>query len=329
MDFARLGWRVIRATQKNITSLVRNKPVRALRSVGLAHKVARDIDLLAEGQTMAALLIAFRGEDHINVLGEEDLDDPELDLSDEQRTVALMDMVDGTDLLARDLGNWGSAMAFFRQGAILGAFVGVPGHGVYYALASEPGAFFWAFNKKEAVKLAGPNVDAKLETASLCFYGQKADRLVRFINHPGLAAALTRLGDREAAQGSDDPGGGDRVSARIYNLAGAPMMVKLVDTRPGMVPIDAIFELKGQLPHDVIPGAYIARRAGAILTDLEGQPIDLAEWMVRPADPARRKKYILAANAHLSRELIEILREHSPAEKADVQAGPSSPNGSI
>lgn len=36
--------------------------------------------------------------------------------------------------------------------------------------------------------------------------------------------------------------------------------------------VDAVFELSGQLPHDVIP-AYIAGRAGAVITDLKGEPV--------------------------------------------------------
>jgi fructose-1,6-bisphosphatase/inositol monophosphatase family enzyme len=57
---------------------------------------------------------------------------------------------------------------------------------------------------------------------------------------------------------------------RIYNLGGNPMMLKVAERT-----IDAVFEVVGQHPHDVVPGAYIARQAGAIVKDLQGNDLAL------------------------------------------------------
>ncbi|TDA25606.1 MAG: hypothetical protein DSO00_08510, partial [Archaeoglobi archaeon] len=56
----------------------------------------------------------------------------------------------------------------------------------------------------------------------------------------------------------------EEIGFRIYNLAGNPVMVKLVDHRiKDARGIDAVIEIKGQKPHDMAPGAYIALKGGA------------------------------------------------------------------
>jgi fructose-1,6-bisphosphatase/inositol monophosphatase family enzyme len=83
------------------------------------------------------------------------------------------------------------------------------------------------------------------------------------------------------------------------------MMVGLAERRA-----DLIVELVGQAPHDMVPGAYIAQAAGAVLTALNGTPIsaaDMAISLLRPADSASRRQYILAANAQLSADALRLV----------------------
>ena len=72
------------------------------------------------------------------------------------------------------------------------------------------------------------------------------------------------------------------------NLGGNPMMVKVADGN-----LHAVFELLGQKPHDVVPGAFIARAAGAVVRDLKGEDLNLANTLMTPN--MGQMKYIIAA----------------------------------
>ena len=68
--------------------------------------------------------------------------------------------------------------------------------------------------------------------------------------------------------------------------------------------MDAVFDLTGPKPHDVVPGAYIALKAGAFLGDMRGnkiQEINLAESLLRPDE--KGPAYILAGTRQLYKEL--------------------------
>jgi fructose-1,6-bisphosphatase/inositol monophosphatase family enzyme len=62
----------------------------------------------------------------------------------------------------------------------------------------------------------------------------------------------------------------------------------------------------GQHPHDMVAGAYIASAAGAILSDLDGNPIDLEESLFRPAKD--KLWYVVAATESLAKELRGYLK---------------------
>jgi fructose-1,6-bisphosphatase/inositol monophosphatase family enzyme len=89
---------------------------------------------------------------------------------------------------------------------------------------------------------------------------------------------------------------------RIYNFAGNPMMVKVADGS-----MSAVFELLGQSPHDVVPGAFIAKCAGAKLTDLRGRDIDLDAALCKPAAPDAKLRYVLSCTSELGAELVGAL----------------------
>ena len=71
--------------------------------------------------------------------------------------------------------------------------------------------------------------------------------------------------------------------------------------------VDAVFELVGQKPHDVVPGAFIARCAGAVVKDLNNNPLPLEEALLTPN--TGRLKYIISATEDLYQELrTEVVR---------------------
>ena len=76
--------------------------------------------------------------------------------------------------------------------------------------------------------------------------------------------------------------------------------------------VDAVFELSGQRPYDVVPGLFFALKLGAIVLDLsrpQPSPIeisDLEEALLHPQGVQLR--YLAAAHERLANELFPILR---------------------
>jgi fructose-1,6-bisphosphatase/inositol monophosphatase family enzyme len=257
--------------------------------LGNRRKPILAVDTYAEFTCQQILYTYFP---QIKVYGEEKLRDKNLDLHNIQELIALLDMVDGTDLLKRGLFNWCSAAIFFNsQQGILGAYIGVPSEGVYYAL-KDKGAYKQPSGRGQPVKLNGISRIQELRNASICFYGQAIENFLsvarkkKFINHLQKISLNVKKED---------------LNTRIYNLGGNPMMVKLAEGH-----IDAVFDLMGQYPHDVAPGAFIAKEAGAVFKDLKGNDIDLLPALLKPAKS--KIKYILASTPKLFEEIRSAIR---------------------
>lgn len=247
------------------------------------------IDLTVEDNTAHTLRHVF-GKHGVHALGEESLRSSSIDLSGDNRLIVLLDMIDGTDLLARGLSNWCSAMVFFKNGTILAAFIGILNEGIYYATSDREGAYVKRENAIER-RVCGPNRSAKMAEASICFYGQKPTNFLAVAEHDALRETLRRMARKESGP-------------RIYNLAGNPMMMRLID---GQRRIDAIFDIEGQMPHDVVPGAWIAQKAGAVLCDISGKRISLGASLLRPAHEDSELRYVLAASKTLAKNLQKVL----------------------
>lgn len=268
------------------------------------------IDREAEEKTKELLEHAFGGSKNILVIGEERLDEPTLDLSKEKRIVALLDMIDGTDLFTRHLSNWCSAIVFYQKGKILGSFVGLPHQGVFFATRNTSASFRFlplppittftqaSLFEPKYLPVEVPSADVTLDDASICCYGQKIKNFLSLSQHEALISKFKQL---STADPDADP------DTRIYNFAGNPMMIRLLEL-PDTKPINAVIDLHGQWPHDVVPGAYIAQRAGAIITDLSGNSIDFSKSLLQPANKTHKLKYILASSKKLHAELLEILK---------------------
>jgi fructose-1,6-bisphosphatase/inositol monophosphatase family enzyme len=300
-DIAEAAQHVLLKIVQQIQDDVAEDPATALSevAVGKDRKKALRVDVNAE-DSFVRRLRKFRSGNFasIEVHGEERLRDPALDLDGADGIFALVDAVDGTDLVERDLSNWCSAAIFFSPKnpageRILGSFVAVPSGKVYYSTAADDAAF--VVDADGPRRLAGPSSTRTLSEASVCFYGQKPDHLLSAMT---LARAAEKRGD----------------GFRIYNLAGIPMMVKLADhgADRDYRGIDAVIELLGQKPHDAVPGLYIAIKAGAHALTLDGvhlTPTDLERLLFRPAATESEQRYVLAATQELATEILGALEK--------------------
>lgn len=294
----KIAIKTIRNVQIFIRDYVIAHPDRAFERgrMGRRQKPLLTIDLVAESNATYELEKKF-GASEILPIGEESLSDENLNLSNEKRLVVLMDMVDGTDLLERGLSNWCSAMVFYYppEQRIIASFVGIPEDSVYYATEepeSKPRRFLFHVTQgmNRLIDIRGPSNVESLGSASIAFYGQKIKNFLSVARHKEFISHLEKTVTNNG-------------STRIYNLAGNPMMMKLID---GHTRIDAVFDVGGQAPHDVVPGAYIAQKAQAVFCNFEGNQIDLAKALLRPADPNSRICYLVTSTKSLAQELQEI-----------------------
>lgn len=93
------------------------------------------------------------------------------------------------------------------------------------------------------------------------------------------------------------------------------MMLKLAESK-----LDAVFDVAGQYCHDVVPGAFIALKAGAVLKDLNGQRITEEELGIRiSSNPGAKLKYVLACTESLCDELLQLLSERAQDSGHAVQ----------
>ena len=227
----------------------------------------------------------------------------------EHSCAVLLDMVDGTDLLQRGFGNWCAAMVFFdvRTEVIQCALIGTPDGTIYYMKSSDPHAY---------VKTPAPDSDdyteqpiaidsvkesevVRIENAGIAFYGQKAGSLLTLCRQKRFMNKVRTL-ERLAKKYKGTP---NVPQFRIYNLAGNPMMMNLLEGR-----IDAIVECRGQLCHDVVPGFAIALRAGAHIIDLkEKKALTLEAIGSRLLHPDSKFQYVMASTKALAEELASLL----------------------
>jgi hypothetical protein len=227
-------------------------------------------------------------------------------------TFVLIDTLDGSDLYERAMGNWCAAATFFtpenppgRQ--IRAAIVGLPDGTVYVAGDEECPAVEVVISEDGKTRdLRGKSNVQKLIDASICFYGQKIRNLLLTAQKPGWQSILNDVQKIESETKKK------RVVPRVYNLAGIPMMMKLID-RPteGTLGVDIVMDLLGQQAHDVVPGAFIAKRAGAMVVDLEGNEISFQRLeeaiRIETENPGKgRLKYIIASTPALADEAVAV-----------------------
>jgi fructose-1,6-bisphosphatase/inositol monophosphatase family enzyme len=294
---------VIRQVQLEIRFHIETDPEDAFAPMLLGSgKGLLSVDHYAEKRAKFLLQKKLElSKDEMLVLGEENLTIKKdaKDLTNESRLVALLDMVDGTDLLERGLSNWCSAVVFFdpqgeRGRKILAAFVGIDEEGVYYSTHDKEQVFLHSFhvtggNQRDLALRCLETGPSDLSEVSLCFYGQQAGAFLSLVRHKAFLDYLEEISCSK-----------DKPKLRIYNLAGNPMMVKMFY---GNTRINMVVDTHGQFPHDMVAGAFIACKAGAVLMGLKEETVDLETSLLHPADERFKLQYVLASNRSIAAEL--------------------------
>jgi len=287
------------ALQESILKFVEQDPDRNLEVIQTRDKSLLRIDLFAEDALLNSIETITQEHLHrpIRKLGEESLHLHADDQNSEGLVLTLADAIDGTDLLQRGFGNWCSAVILYTsEPRILGSFVAIPHRGTYFSVEWDPKVMVaeWDTSGRKQFQyttVTGPDEKAKsLSGSALAYYGQKGNHLLSFVDRKIFVSRLKT----------------DK-SIRIYNLAGIPVIVKLIDAHEKSR-IHAVFELKGQKMHDFLPGAYLAKKAGAWLYDLDSQSeLSLENLVELVLDPTRRIRYVLACNSEVGSELVQYL----------------------
>jgi|SRR5579863_2233422 len=313
-DLYHAGVSLVRRTLTRVLNKVAEKPEDAFDKLWYPKlsKFVLKVDLFAEREGRDYLRDRFG--DRIEIRGEES----SLERVPRDRVAALLDMLDGSDLLERGLGNWCSAVVFFdpARRRVIASVVGAPSRRIYYARESHQDACavlpkMAAHGRRVTVPLRVTPGPGSLREATVAFYGQKVRNFLSV--WPGASGFSRWLSDlaREARDRQLTP---EVPPFRIYNFGGNPMMLKLAEGH-----VDAVFDVEGQLCHDVIPGAYIALKAGAVLKDLENRDITEEYLAEKLENPSAKLRYVLARNRSLAEELVGLLgSSHSnPSQAAE------------
>ena len=259
------------------------------------------IDL--ETETTARATLRRLLPDFLEIRGEES----SLERVSDGRLTALLDILDGSDLLERDLGNWCSVLVLFSKDRIITAVTGIPSGEIYYTKAAENNYVFVVVPSAEKdpiiQRLRMEPREVPLRDAGVAFYGQKVANFLSPYKSLSFASQLEVLiADTEAnKKTSKEP------FFRIYNLGGIPMMLKLIEGR-----MDAIFDIRGQKCHDVVPGFILALKAGAVLKDVNtGRRIEEKDILDRLSEPENRFHYVMACCESLADELLNSFSKQS------------------
>jgi fructose-1,6-bisphosphatase/inositol monophosphatase family enzyme len=307
---------VLQATIRNIQEWLARDRRSILEEIKTVEKNPREftrrIDARAEQFARRQLLKAIRihglppRSSLPLILGEESLE-PGRDLSEIDDVVGIFDVIDGTDLLRRGLPNWCSVFLFCipRQGRVILSLVADPLGNICYAGEQMP-AFLQAgpdstrpLGIRAVPPREPPSPEEVFKDLGIAFYGQQ------------------RLQFRSMAQTDllfSDGGGHAGLNFRLYNLGGNPMLVKVATGELG-----AVIDLVGHNPHDCIPGAFIAMKAGAVA---RGATLaDPGDWrsldqhfpaaLRRPREAVSKLVYIVAANQQIYDQLWERLKPDS------------------
>lgn len=300
-DYYRAAFEAIHESVISTQSTLMCDAARALECGTIGDKSIRTIDVIAECNLISYLQRKLAPR-RVVVIGEETLRRQTPDVENESEPIFWLDAVDGTDLCARGFQNWCSALVLHHplMKKILASFVGIPNDGVYFAIGPQTGKYRIVDGVVELLDLAGPSEVLRIGQASLAFYGQK---IGSFLSIASLTSFMEYLGHLKDVAEKECR----TIEARIYNLAGNPALVRVVD---GVCRMDAVFDIRGQALRDMVPGAYIAQQAGAFVCDLSGRPIDLGALLTQ--SPETRVRYVVASTRELAAELCAYLHPANP-----------------
>jgi fructose-1,6-bisphosphatase/inositol monophosphatase family enzyme len=311
-----MGVRAVRQVVRQLLDHFRDRPNTSLKPMGDLQSGKR---MLTADKDAERFFERFLDTYHngrfkdIEFFGEETLGE-DTDLTEIEGTCVLVDALDGSDLYERNLGNWCSAATFFTPSKPAGeriraAVVGLPDGSTYFATDTATNVSVRRTPKAPAEFVRGISRKESIKDASVCFYGQKIGNFL-----PTCAFPIWRnLFERECPKQSQKTAKRqkiDKLRFRIFNLAGIPMMMKMIDkVAMNGGGIDAVVDFIGQKAHDVVPGAFLAGKAGAEIVDLDDVPITinrLEDLLLKPN--TKRLKYIIASSKKLKNKLVELNR---------------------
>jgi fructose-1,6-bisphosphatase/inositol monophosphatase family enzyme len=236
-------------------------------------------------------------------LGATKVVEPEVPVEDRGTTdlIIFVDPVDGTDTLIRGM-DGAVLLAFYHRNEkkVLAAVVGeVRDPALYYASDSEEGAFRQPldgdWNDSGDPERLQPAPTQRLKEAHVACLINKRERFWP------LARQQDELVDALGQGG------------RLYSLGGSLSL-----TRVAAGQLDAAVEFaKGFRDPDGLPGYYLCAKAGAILTDLDGEPffgkdfaIDLgfsgSDVRAR-LENLERRQFIAASTRELLEEILTLI----------------------
>ena len=196
-----------------------------------------------------------------------------LDLSPSPDFVLVLDPIDGTDMAVRGYPLCSVSLSLHHRDTmkpIIAVIGDIFQKKLYYA--SEKGAFVISRDK---VVMLRPANTKQMEDAMLVSYAAKPYRLLSLLNQRELIEKVKLL----------------------FNYGG-PMDI----ARVGAGTVDAFIEFdKGFKIIDYAAGIFIAKMAGAVVTDLNGTEIKL------PRDLEHRQKLLASCSEQLHQEILSSL----------------------
>ena len=186
---------------------------------------------------------------------------------DNSEFVAIVDPIDGTEMAARQVALFSTAVSILR-----------PDGDLVFSAVGDVGMdqVFWADSTRAFLddrRLRAPE-ERILANSFLVNYSMSADRT----NHPEWAVRVLER------------------CARFLNYGGPLFLAKIADGT-----VDGVLEYqKGYFLYDLLPGLHIARNAGAAVCNLSGEPLDLSDF-------DRRYKFFATSGNALQREILDVM----------------------
>lgn len=186
---------------------------------------------------------------------------------DNYKYTAFVDPIDGTEMTTRQIMLFSTAISVLGQdGQLLFSAVGDVSTGRVY-WANSVAAFV------DATRVTVPPPRA-LADAFLANYSMSPERM----HHPERIRELLQA------------------CGRFLNYGGPLFIAKVADGS-----VDAVLEYqKGYFLYDLLPGLHIASNAGAVVTDLSGQPLEISDYEAR-------YKFLISSGPALHAEILDAL----------------------
>lgn len=290
----------IRSRMRGSDRLLLKETVQESRNIKAETNLTKGIDREAEELTIEALLSKLpkmKGIERLAVFSEERgiFTYPNSLKYGEADWIAFIDPVDGTEFVESLQGGW-CLLALYngREDRVEAAVAGDIFLNRLYWASQNGLAEGLDFVTHSWFKLdGGPNPKKDLAGARVNFLTTKVDRFLAVAEKKRLLEAI-------------------KVNDGRLNLSWGSNTI--IQVAAGYA--DAAVEFhKGFATYDILPGLFIAERAGLTILDLNGKPLSsridtsavFSEWQKDPKNP-KRIKFVAAKEATLAHQIVELLQ---------------------